>query len=138
MSQPISSSLSELFAAAPDIVQPIALDFDAKGRLLVVESHTHFPPGELRLGPKADRIRVFEDTNGDGKADKITTFYEKGTTARWTCRRSPRRLGVFCARMQLKSSRASADTEGHWNSRRENASCLLETPEGKSARLQAG
>jgi putative membrane-bound dehydrogenase-like protein len=65
----------ELFAAAPDIVQPIALDFDAKGRLLVVESHTHFRPAKYD-GPKADRIRVLEDTDGDGKADTFTTFFE--------------------------------------------------------------
>src|SRR5262249_9729058 len=68
----------ELFAAAPDIVHPIALDFDSKGRLLVVESHTHFRPANY-TGPKVDRIRMFEDADGDGKADKITTFYE-GTT----------------------------------------------------------
>jgi putative membrane-bound dehydrogenase-like protein len=67
-----------LFASAPDIVHPIALDFDAKGRLLVVESHTHFRPAKYD-GPKSDRIRVLEDTDGDGKADKFTTFYE-GTT----------------------------------------------------------
>ncbi|MBA4191162.1 MAG: hypothetical protein C0467_24545 [Planctomycetaceae bacterium] len=64
-----------LFAAAPDIVQPISLDFDSKGRLLVVESHTHFRPANY-TGPKFDRIRMFEDTDGDGKADKITTFFE--------------------------------------------------------------
>jgi putative membrane-bound dehydrogenase-like protein len=69
----------ERFAAAPDIVQPIALDFDAKGRLLVVESHTHFRPAKY-AGPKHDRIRVLEDTDGDGKADRFTTFFE-GTTA---------------------------------------------------------
>src|SRR5262245_21958833 len=34
----------ERFASAPDIVHPIACDFDLKGRLLVVESHTHFRP----------------------------------------------------------------------------------------------
>src|SRR5437763_7526245 len=68
----------ELFAAAPDIVHPIALDFDAKGRLLVVESHTHFRPAKYD-GPKFDRIRMFEDTKGTGKADRITTFFE-GTT----------------------------------------------------------
>jgi putative membrane-bound dehydrogenase-like protein len=68
-----------LFAAAPDIVHPIAMDFDAKGRLLVVESHTHFRPAKYD-GPKHDRIRMLEDTNGDGKADRFTTFYE-GTTA---------------------------------------------------------
>jgi putative membrane-bound dehydrogenase-like protein len=68
----------ERFAAAPDIVHPIALDFDAKGRLLVVESHTHFRPQNY-AGPKHDRIRVLEDTDGDGKADRFTTFFE-GTT----------------------------------------------------------
>jgi putative membrane-bound dehydrogenase-like protein len=69
----------ERFAGAPDIVQPIAADFDAKGRLLVVESHTHFRPAKYD-GPKFDRVRVLEDTNGDGKADRFTTFFE-GTTA---------------------------------------------------------
>jgi putative membrane-bound dehydrogenase-like protein len=69
----------ERFAAAPDIVHPIATDFDARGRLLVVESHTHFRPADYK-GPKHDRVRVLEDTDGDGKADRFTTFFE-GTTA---------------------------------------------------------
>src|SRR3954454_16221743 len=69
----------ELFAEAPQIVTPIGIAVDAKGRVYVVESHTHErPPGYK--GPKADRIRVFEDTKGTGKADKITTFFE-GTEA---------------------------------------------------------
>jgi putative membrane-bound dehydrogenase-like protein len=68
----------EQFAASPDIVHPIALDFDSKGRLLVIESHTHFRPAKY-TGPKFDRIRMIEDTDGDGKADKFTTFFE-GTT----------------------------------------------------------
>lgn len=65
----------EQFAAAPDIVHPIALDFDTKGRLVVVESHTHFRPPNY-VGPKYDRIRILEDTDGDGKADRFTTFFE--------------------------------------------------------------
>jgi putative membrane-bound dehydrogenase-like protein len=65
----------ELFAAEPDIVHPIGLAFDKKGRLLVIESHTHFPP-EGYQGPKGDRIRVLEDTKGTGKADRIATFFE--------------------------------------------------------------
>src|SRR6476619_8523525 len=68
-----------LFATAPDIVHPIGIDFDGKGRLLVIESHTHFPPTNYR-GPKHDRIRIIEDTDGDGKADRFTSFFE-GTTA---------------------------------------------------------
>ncbi len=71
--------LVECFAAAPDIVHPIGIDFDHKGRLLVIESHTHFRPGNYQ-GPKRDRIRILEDSDGDGKADKFTTFFE-GTTA---------------------------------------------------------
>jgi putative membrane-bound dehydrogenase-like protein len=65
----------ELFAAAPDIVQPIGVAFDDRGRLLVIESHTHFRPPNYQ-GPKHDRVRVLEDTDGDGKADRFTTFFE--------------------------------------------------------------
>jgi putative membrane-bound dehydrogenase-like protein len=68
----------DLFAVSPDIVHPVCLDFDARGRLLVIESHTHFPPPNYK-GPKHDRIRILEDTDGDGKADRFTTFFE-GTT----------------------------------------------------------
>jgi putative membrane-bound dehydrogenase-like protein len=64
-----------LFAVAPDIVHPIGIDFDKKGRLLVIESHTHFPPKDYK-GPKHDRIRILEDTKGHGKADRFTTFFE--------------------------------------------------------------
>jgi putative membrane-bound dehydrogenase-like protein len=65
----------ELFAAAPDIVHPVSLDFDSRGRLLVIESHTHFRPKDYQ-GPPHDRVRVLEDTDGDGKADRFTTFFE--------------------------------------------------------------
>ncbi len=65
----------ELFAAAPDIVHPIGIAFDRKGRLLVIESHTHFRPKDYQ-GPAHDRVRVLEDTDGDGKADRFTTFFE--------------------------------------------------------------
>ena len=64
-----------LFAAAPDIVHPVSVDFDAAGRLLVVESHTHFRPAGYQ-GPATDRIRIVEDTNRDGRADRFTTFHE--------------------------------------------------------------
>src|SRR5260370_35521374 len=65
----------ELFAAAPDIVHPISCDFDGKGPLLVIESHTHFAPKDYK-GPKFDRIRIIEDSKGTGKADRFTTFFE--------------------------------------------------------------
>lgn len=69
----------DLFAAAPDIVHPIGIAFDKRGRLLVVESHTHFRPQNYQ-GPKHDRVRLVEDTDGDGKADRFSTFFE-GTKA---------------------------------------------------------
>jgi putative membrane-bound dehydrogenase-like protein len=69
----------DLFAAAPDIVHPIGVAFDSRGRLLVIESHTHFRPAGYK-GPRHDRIRALEDTRGTGKADRFTTFYE-GTDA---------------------------------------------------------
>ncbi len=69
----------EKVAESPDIVHPIGAAFTKNGKLLVVESHTHFrPPGYQ--GPKADRIRLLVDDNRDGKADRFETFYE-GTTA---------------------------------------------------------
>lgn len=75
---PISSDPAvnvTLFAAEPQIVTPIGAAIDARGRLLVVESHSHFRPKNYQ-GPATDRIRILEDTDGDGHADRFTTFYE--------------------------------------------------------------
>ena len=69
----------ELFAESPDIVTPTGVAVDAKGRVLCIESHTHFRPKNYE-GPSADRIRMFEDTDSDGHADRVTTFFE-GTQA---------------------------------------------------------
>ena len=64
-----------LFAAEPDVVTPIGATVDARGRLFVVESNSHFRPKKYD-GPATDRILMLQDTTGAGKADKITTFYE--------------------------------------------------------------
>ncbi|HEY1603345.1 MAG TPA: PVC-type heme-binding CxxCH protein [Pirellulales bacterium] len=68
----------EQFAAEPDIVTPTGIAIDQRGRVLVVESHTHFRPADY-AGPPADRIRALVDTDGDGRADQVTNFYEGGT-----------------------------------------------------------
>ncbi|HEX4146374.1 MAG TPA: PVC-type heme-binding CxxCH protein [Pirellulales bacterium] len=65
----------ELFAKEPDIVTPTSIAVDERGRLLVIECHTHFRPQNY-VGPPTDRVRVFEDTDGDGHADRISTFFE--------------------------------------------------------------
>src|SRR6266480_2212903 len=65
----------ELIASDPQIVTPIGLAFDHKGRMLVIESHTHQRPKEYQ-GPAGDRIRVFADSDGDGRLDRWSTFAE--------------------------------------------------------------
>jgi putative membrane-bound dehydrogenase-like protein len=65
----------ELVATDPDIVTPIGMAFDDRGRLLVIESHTHQRPKDYQ-GPPGDRIRMFADSDGDGRLDLWSTFAE--------------------------------------------------------------
>ena len=64
----------ELFASERDfpIENPVALTFDAAGRLwvLCMPSYPHATPGV----PPNDRLIVLEDTDGDGRADAHTVF----------------------------------------------------------------
>jgi putative membrane-bound dehydrogenase-like protein len=70
----------ERIAAEPDIVTPTGIAVDARGRILVIESHTHFRPKDYR-GPKADRIRIFQAGRHDDRPEPSGIFFE-GT--RWT------------------------------------------------------
>ena len=56
----------------PDLKKPVQMTFDAKGRLWVttMPSYPMYLPGR----PVNDKVLIFEDTNGDGKADKQTVF----------------------------------------------------------------
>ncbi len=65
----------ERIAAEPEIVTPTGIAVDGRGRVLVIESHTHFRPASYS-GPPADRIRVFEDRDDDGKPECTGTFFE--------------------------------------------------------------
>ncbi|MCF0039189.1 PVC-type heme-binding CxxCH protein [Dyadobacter fanqingshengii] len=67
----------QLFAAEPDITNPIAMAWDEKGRLWVVESVDYPNTFKETDGAANDRIKICEDTNGDGKADKFTVFADK-------------------------------------------------------------
>jgi len=65
----------ELFASEPDIINPIGLAWDERGRLWVAETVDY--PNEMtpdRVGN--DKIKILEDTDGDGKCDKVTVFAE--------------------------------------------------------------
>jgi putative membrane-bound dehydrogenase-like protein len=66
-----------LFAAEPQIKKPLAMCWDAQGRLYVAESIDY--PNEINPveGQGNDTIRICEDTDGDGKADKFTLFTDK-------------------------------------------------------------
>jgi putative membrane-bound dehydrogenase-like protein len=63
-----------LFAGEPDVRQPIAMTFDDRGRLWVVENYS-YPEYKVE---HSDRILIFEDTDGDGRFDKRTVFFDHG------------------------------------------------------------
>jgi putative membrane-bound dehydrogenase-like protein len=67
----------ELFASEPDIINPIAMEWDEKGRLWVIETVDY--PNTVREDKSEgdDRIKICEDTDGDGKADQFTVFADK-------------------------------------------------------------
>ncbi|MGC6427354.1 MAG: PVC-type heme-binding CxxCH protein [Akkermansiaceae bacterium] len=63
----------ELFASEPQIVNPISLAWDERGRLWVAETVDY--PNEIREDRVGDdKIKILEDTNGDGRCDKVTVF----------------------------------------------------------------
>ncbi len=65
----------QLFACEPEIGKPICLNWDERGRLWIAETVDY--PNEIKPpGQGRDRIRICEDTDGDGRADKFTIFAE--------------------------------------------------------------
>ena len=63
-----------LFAIDPQVTTPTGIAVDEKGVVYVVENNTHFRPKEYNR-PELDRILRMQDTDGDGRADKIEEFY---------------------------------------------------------------
>ena len=57
----------------PDLAKPVQISFDNKGRLwvAVMPTYPHWRPGDPKPN---DKLIILEDTNGDGIADKQTTF----------------------------------------------------------------
>ena len=56
----------------PDLINPVQMGFDAKGRLFVATwpSYPHWKPGDLM----DDKLLILEDTDGDGRADTSKVF----------------------------------------------------------------
>ncbi len=63
----------ELVASEPALQNPVAMAFDDRGRIYVTESF-EYPRREP--GPGRDRIKIFEDKDGDGLAETVTVFAE--------------------------------------------------------------
>jgi len=62
-----------LFAAEPDVINPVAMTWDERGRLWVLELY-EYPLGAAPGAKPRDRIKILEDTDNDGRADKVTVF----------------------------------------------------------------
>jgi putative membrane-bound dehydrogenase-like protein len=62
-----------LFASEPEVVNPVAMTWDERGRLWVLELY-EYPKGAKKGEKGRDRIKILEDTDADGKADKVTVF----------------------------------------------------------------
>ena len=60
----------ELFAAEPDIVDPVDMEIDEYGRIYVVEN----PAYPLAVDDKLGRVKLLQDTDGDGRPDSATVF----------------------------------------------------------------
>jgi len=69
--------VANLFASEaefPELVNPVQMTFDTKGRLWVAAWASY--PERTPTSTNGDSLLVFEDTNGDGKADKVTHYLD--------------------------------------------------------------
>src|SRR5207248_570912 len=63
----------DLVASEPEIVNPIAMAFDERGRIWITES-IEYP--RKSAGPGRDRVKVLENFDASGRAKKVTVFAE--------------------------------------------------------------
>ena len=62
----------ELAASEALVSSPVAMAFDENGRLFVAEQRDY--PNQQEKTPHLGRIRLVEDTDGDGYADRSTVW----------------------------------------------------------------
>lgn len=74
--QPADGLKVSLFAAEPDLRNPTSMDVDARGRVWIAEAVNYRLFNQDMADEMGDRIRVLEDSDGDGRCDKATTFYQ--------------------------------------------------------------
>jgi putative membrane-bound dehydrogenase-like protein len=68
-----------VFAAEPDVQQPIAAAWDQKGRLWVAECYTYAENPQRWDTKLRDRIIILQDKDNDGRHDLRTVFYDDAT-----------------------------------------------------------
>ncbi len=68
-----------VFAAEPEVRQPIGACFDARGRLWVAENYTYAENPKRWDTAMRDRIIVLADHDGDGRAEERKVFWDKGS-----------------------------------------------------------
>ena len=69
---------ASVFASEPMMYNPTDIDVDHLGRVWVCEviNYRRFRNGDQPERTEGDQILILEDTDGDGAADKKTTFYQ--------------------------------------------------------------
>ncbi len=76
--KPAEGLEATLWAAEPMVNNPTTMDIDSRGRVWITEGLNYRLTRGGNKGfqkiEEADRIKILEDTNGDGKADKVTVF----------------------------------------------------------------
>jgi putative membrane-bound dehydrogenase-like protein len=63
----------EPFASEPSVVSPVAMDIDEDGRIYVVEDRGY----PLEVKGRIGRVKLLEDSDGDGKPERTSTFADE-------------------------------------------------------------
>ncbi len=63
-----------VFAAEPDVQNPIAMAWDRRGRLWIAENYTYSDTTDRFDLRHRDRVLIFEDNDSDGRFDRRTVF----------------------------------------------------------------
>ncbi len=66
-----------VFAAEPDVRNPIAMAWDGRGRLWIAENYTYAERAQRFDLSQRDRVLIFEDADGDGTFDRRTVFTDE-------------------------------------------------------------
>lgn len=70
---------AKLWAAEPMVVNPTSMEIDSRGRVWVAEGLNYRLTRNKRFQREndADKIKILEDTDGDGQADKVVVFADR-------------------------------------------------------------